>query len=648
VRRRTLDVGDKARASCHRLPLAGDWQANIGGLKAPIITRILQDVKHFLNLTIDTQIGQWYTGNNGDQIMPINYRGAKHVAIEPVLKILGKKAPFQRWIEPFAGSGGSLLRAKQAGMAKQYFAGDTNPEMVRMLGTLLAYPDEVKKAIPKVYKAIGKLAEATKKGSKVTDAEIQALKTLEQNLPEDPIERAAAHVILGNRAYRYVPGVADTHYATGIRTSPQGMINKLTKLTAGDPNQVRLAHGSWKDTLKALKPGKGDVVLSDPPYLSTKGYNQGWTSRDTDALSDALAKAQARGAKVVAYDSAEGAKMYPKSFKWTPTPSKTNEMIAGLPEGSKVFHLGKKGYVAFSPAMVKLASYVADNILRGGFTKEELQRIEAGEVDLSETPLVESAVNTRKFVMMARALPELLKHSHRGMDADSIIRGHFRLMAQAVGDWSKHAGTIAAKQWKQVGEIPPEMFRDIEKIQFQRLPGSTLGDYVSKRFHNAPIDRIRIDPAKAYLYPKENVARHEFAHAKQFAERATPPTLNASDLAYLDAAARSTKLGPAVSYLDEPFEIHARAVERSKKPFMEAYRASEELMASEFRKFLADMNKMLKDVPLKEKVKHMSRATKEVFVPWLRIDVRDLIQKGVLSAGGATAGVQILNKGSDE
>jgi hypothetical protein len=317
-------------------------------------------------------------------------------------------------------------------------------------------------------------------------------------------------------------------------------------------------------------------------------------------------------------------------------------MPTKLKPSSKVIPFGKKGYVAFSPAMVKLASYVADNILRGGFTKEELARIEAGEVDLNETPLVESAVNTRKFVMMARALPGLLK---------SAKPSPFLLdkYAHGYGTWrlTKLAKTIpaqtATRQWKQLSEIPPELFRDIEKIQFQRLSGNTLGSYSSKRFHNAPIDRIRIDPAKSYFYPKENVARHEFAHAKQFAERATPPTLNASDLAYLDAAARSTKFGPAVSYLDEPIEIHARAVERSKKPFMEAYRASEELMASEFRKFLANLNKSLKDVPLKEKVERMSRATKEVFVPWLRFDVRDLIQKGILSAGGATAGVQILN-----
>jgi hypothetical protein len=299
-------------------------------------------------------------------------------------------------------------------------------------------------------------------------------------------------------------------------------------------------------------------------------------------------------------------------------------MPTKLKPGSKVIPFGKKGYVAFSPAMVKLASYVADNILRGGFTKEELARIEAGEVDLNETPLVESAVNTRKFTQIAQFLPRLLK----------------AVRTQAPGEIDPDdMGRAAAVIYKQLSELPAEEFKHISRL-------TTHFDPDKIGFYQTGTRKVSIDPANSWIFSKlqgANVPRHEMAHARQFAER--------SDLLTFENATRKSKaLGPGVDYWNQPIEIHARAVEHSRKPFEKAYRHTENFMTSRYRSFVEQRNVQLKhftNLSTGERIRALSKMVKEEFVPSLANDVAELIKSGVLSAGGATAGVQILNKGSD-
>jgi hypothetical protein len=302
-------------------------------------------------------------------------------------------------------------------------------------------------------------------------------------------------------------------------------------------------------------------------------------------------------------------------------------MPTKLKPGSKVIPFGKKGYVAFSPAMVKLASYVADNILRGGFTKEELARIEAGEVDLDETPLVESAVNTRKFVMMARALPGLLNNA-RPLGAD-LLEAYPNISLGRLSEMSRSIGAKnAALLYKQLDEIDPKFFKALSKIKFEDLPEGTAGVYKS------PIKTAKIDPrqaAKMTVLDKANVPAHELTHAMQF-------TNESQSLSW-------TKLlgGKAIRYADRPIEVHARAVEYSRKPMIEAYENVDEFMGQFLRDSFDRELDRLSGLSTDKAAEQIAGRMRVFALPKLREEVRDLIQKGVLSAGGATAGVQILN-----
>jgi hypothetical protein len=282
-------------------------------------------------------------------------------------------------------------------------------------------------------------------------------------------------------------------------------------------------------------------------------------------------------------------------------------MPTKLKPGSKVVPFGKKGYVAFSPAMVKLASYVADNILRGGFTKEELARIEAGEVDLNETPLVESAVNTRKFVMMARALPGLLDR----------ISG------------MKSAGQVGAQHWRELEEIPAEMFQLINKVRY-----TDLSEKPALGLFRESEKEILIDPVLRKLFSQDasNVTRHEFTHAKQFENLIPLKPIRA-----LNSFMTHSGYGRPVSYLDQPIEIHARAVGRSTRPFIEAHDKAEKFIVNRLQHAIDRGMERGRDASAALDI------VKTKTIPRIRKELRDFVKSGVLSAGGATAGVQILN-----
>jgi DNA adenine methylase len=228
-----------------------------------------------------------------------NRRKEKNIRLSPFLKWAGGKrwfvqnyshllpSTFNRYIEPFLGAGSVFFYLEP----KRAIIGDTNSDLIA------AY-----KGIKNDWRHLQHLLRSHQR--RHSDLHYYEVR---ESIPDDPIERAARLIYLNRTCFNGI-----------YRVNLNGEFN----VPRGSKNDVLLADDDFEAAARILRRAQvrnadfeelidlaeeGDLVFADPPYTVRHNingfvkYNEKLFSwNDQERLAKALARAKARGVKVVA------------------------------------------------------------------------------------------------------------------------------------------------------------------------------------------------------------------------------------------------------------------------------------------------------------------------------------------------------------
>jgi len=244
----------------------------------------------------------------------IRYRGRK---IQEG-KALGKA------IEPVKGTlrelfGGTLALSRGifgAGKAKRVIIGEKSPYMLNLYKQIKDRPEQVADLAELYMRRLDSLP----KDKAVRYAKEVMSKLKKGQLSE--VEEAAADIFVGQRSMAYSPREIPAFLPSTKYASPESVRAKI--YATSELLQKAKIKTDWAEVVRGAR--KGDVVLADPPYHGTRGYES--TGKfQTEPLSDALQRLSKRGVEGIVWTGEAGVKKFPwAEFKKV----KPTEFAAGI------------------------------------------------------------------------------------------------------------------------------------------------------------------------------------------------------------------------------------------------------------------------------------------------------------------------------
>ena len=136
-----------------------------------------------------------------------------------------------------------------------------------------------------------------------------------------PLQKAVMDIMVGQHATSSIPGKQLVRWGpkrqiqhSSVYITPKGLGKRVRSL--GDllnPKRAKVFE-DWRKVLRRSK--EGDLLMVDPPYPGTSGYQGGF--RDTEELGQVLLKAGERGARGLVWTSGKGKDLM-KEIEFEPT-----------------------------------------------------------------------------------------------------------------------------------------------------------------------------------------------------------------------------------------------------------------------------------------------------------------------------------------